>query len=808
MGFLGRHLKHAIRQLRRQPGLALTVIITLGLAVGANTAIFSFVNALLIRPFPFRDADQLVEIRSVRGGQLGKLSMLEVLEIKEQVSILEDIAAHSGGAGGYNYSGSGDGTPEEWRAVLTTGNLFEVLGVRFEVGGPWPSRVDRERDDRVILTNGVWQRSFAMQRDVVGSRITLDHAPGYTIDGALPPGFDFPRGIEVYRSIGGFTSYDKRDSRNVVGIGRIRRPHGIVRLQAELNAVARRWAERFPGTNAGLSLQAVPFRELYSGDARPYLLVLLGAVGFVLLIACSNVANLLLARGLSRYRETAVRIALGAGRREIIGQLLAESVVLSALAGCAGLALAWVWMRALRAMIGAQLPAWLSVELDGRVLMFTLAVSVFAGIASGLAPAVQLFRKADVGESLKQGGRSSSAGRAAGFLRDLMAMSQVALAVMLVAGAILLVRAFTDLQEQERGFRTDRISTFRVALGWKRYGGDAIWRYYERAQRELSEMPGIEAVAFAPSPPLSRQEEFPATVQLESQSVVDAMRNPYIHYQPISENYFGVMQIPLKAGRFFTQFDRKETDQVAILSERLAKLLWPSGDAIGRRLRYNPAAANPSPLRTVVGIVGSVQHNELGGEPSLDVYVPYRQANAANQYMLVRHRFASEAEFTAKAERSMHSIDHEQSVFNFVPYEQRVLDSVWQLRVSRLLLIVFGIVALSLAAIGVYGVTSYLVDQRQQEIGIRLALGATPMAVQAIVLKRGMVMGAIGVGAGLAGAFVLGRVLEGLLHGVRSGDIVSLGLTAAILLLATLAANSIPALRASRLDPVIVLRRG
>ena len=363
---LRRHIRYAFRQIRRQPGLALTVVLTLGLAVGANTAIFSFVNALLIRPFPFRDPDQLVEIHSVRGGQQGKMSMVEVLDIKEQVSVLDGIAAHSGGAGGYNYSG--EGRPEEWRAVLTTGNLFEVLGIPFEMGAKWPEIIDRQRDYRVILTHGVWQRSFGGRRDVVGAKITLDHAAGYEIHGVLPRGFDFPRGIEVYRSIGGFTSYDKRDSRNVVGIARIKRGHTIPRLQAELDAVSRRLAGQHPGTNAGLSFRAVSFREIYSGDVRPYLLVLLGAVGFVLLIAYGNVANLLLARALSRNRETAVRVALGAGRTEIIGQFVSESLVLSLLSTVAGLGLAWWWMKLLRALIGAQLPEWMVVDLDGRVL--------------------------------------------------------------------------------------------------------------------------------------------------------------------------------------------------------------------------------------------------------------------------------------------------------------------------------------------------------------------------------------------------------------------------------------------------------
>jgi putative ABC transport system permease protein len=794
-----------VRQVSRQPGQTLTVVLTLGLAIGANTAIFSFVNALLIRPFPFRDPDQLVEIHSVRGGQPGKMSMLEVVDIKEQVQSIESIAAHSGGGGGYNYSG--DGRPEGWRAVLTTGNLFEVLGVPFEVGGKWPEIFDRQRDYRVFLTHGVWQRAFGGSRDVVGKTIPLDHAPGYVIHGVLPREFDFPRGIEVYRSIGGFTSYDKRDSRNVVGIARIRRGHTIEQLQSQLDAVTRRLAEQYPDTNLGLSFRAVSFRELYSGDVRPYLLVLLGAVGFVLLIACGNVANLLLARALSRDRETAVRLALGARRTEIVAQFLSESLLLALLSATAGLGLAWWWMRILRMKIGAQLPEWMAVELDGRVLGFTICVSALASVLAALAPALQFSGPREIGKTLKEGGRSTSMGQGAGRLRDWMVAGEVAMAVVLVAGAGLLIRAFIDLQSQDKGFQEERLSTFRVALGWKRYiDQGSIARYYERAQEKLAGVPGIEAVAFAPNPPLVRQEDTaPNTVQSEGQPLQEAVRNPYVNYQSISENYFQVMRIPLKAGRVFANFDSKDSEPVAIVSERLARILWPDEQAIGRRLRYNPAGRATAPWLKVVGIAGNVQHRQLGGDPSLDVYVPYRQSAAANQYMLVRHRL-EQRDFIAKAEQAMWSIDAEQSVFNFATYEQRILDGIWQLRLSRMLLIIFGMLALALAATGIYSVMSYLVGQRKREIGIRLALGATPANVQALVIKRGLLLGGAGLTAGFGAALALGRLLERAVRGVNGTDVVSLTGALAVLLLMTLAASSVPAFRASRIDPVTTLR--
>jgi putative ABC transport system permease protein len=799
-----RNLSFSFRQIRRQPVFAGTVILTLGLAIGANTAIFSFVNALLIRPFPFHDPGQLVEIHSLRGGQRGKLSMREILDIQEQAPSIESIAAHTGSEGGYNFSG--EGKPEEWKTILTTGNLFEVLGTPLAVGAKWPQAVDRQRDYRVILTHSVWQRCFSGSRDVVGKKITLDHAAGYEIHGVTVAGFDYPQGVQVYRSIGGFAAYDKRDSRNLVGVARIRQPHSVGRLQSELDTISRHLAQQFPDTNAGLSFQAVAFRELYSGDVRPYLLVLLGAVGFVLLIACGNVANLLVSRALGREREIAVRVALGAGRSTILWQLLTESLTLAILAAGFGSGLAWWWMKLLRAMIGQQLPEWMVVSLDGRVLLFTAAVAVLAGVSSGLAPAMQ-FSRDSLGESLKDASRGSSGGKKISRLRDWMIVGEVALAVVLLSGAGLLIHGFLELQSQSKGFRTNRIATFRVALGWKRYTSlELTARYYERALEKLAGLPGIEGVGFISTPPLARlPEAAPTTVQVEGQSLSDALHNPYVTQPVISENYFTLMGIPLKAGRSFTTFDRANTEQVAIVSERLANVLWPGRNPLGQRILYNPSARTPGAWCKVVGVAGNVQRQELGGEPGLEMYVPYRQRIGPNQYMLVKTGL-QQRQFEQLAQQAMWSIDPEQSIFDFSTYDQLILDGIWQLRLSRVLLIVFAVVALILAAIGIYGVMSYLVGQRTREMGIRLALGATPSGVRTMVVRRGILLGVFGLAIGLFAAFALGRVLEHSLHGISGADPFSYATAVGVLLAVTFVASAVPAWRASRIDPAIALR--
>ncbi|HYP14911.1 MAG TPA: ABC transporter permease [Bryobacteraceae bacterium] len=803
--FLRNSAKVAFRQFRKQPGISASIVVTLALAIGANTAIFSFVNALLLKPFPFHEPDRLIEIYSVRGGQRGKLSMREVLDIKERVGAIESIAAHTGSAGGYNYSGDRGGKPEEWRAILTTGNLLHVLGLPLTLGGPWPEHSNRERDFRVILSYEIWQRSFGGRADVIGKTITLDHAPGYVIHGVAAPGLDFPHGVDVYRSIGGFTNYVNRGDRNVVAIARIKAGNSVVQLQSELDALSARLTEAYPASNAGLVIRSEGFREVYAGDVRAYLILLAGAVGFVLLIACANVANLLLSRALAREREIGVKVAIGAGRGHIFLELLTESTLLAAISALCGVVLAGWWVKALRKVIGTQLPQWLSVDLDPAVLLFTAAVAVFAAVVCGLAPAIHLARTSLSG-MLREGGRAGTSGPAAGRLRDAMIAAEVAFALMLLSAAGLLIQGFSRLQSQSTGFNADNVQTFRVALGWRRYGGERVTQYYERALSDLGRVPGITGVAIAPSPPLARQQEFtPDTVQLEGQSAREALRNPYVVHQSVSEAYFDLLRIPLKAGRSFTHFDGPTSEQVAIVSERLATRLWPGESPIGKRLRYGPMARNPLPMRVVVGIAGNVQQTRLGGEPGLDLYVPYRQAPTANQYVLARTRL-SEAQFRRHTEQVMYGIDSEQSFFDLASYQKRILDSVWQLRLSRSLLFVFAFVALVLAAIGIYSVMAYLVGQRTRELGIRLALGATPGEVQALVVRRSATVGGVGLSIGLAGAVALGVIAQGWIADIEMLDSMAYAVALLALGCVILGASWIPALRASRIDPASTLR--
>lgn len=575
----------------RQPGPALAIVSTLGLAIAATTTVFAFVDSLLLRPYPFRDPDQLVEIHSERGGQKGKLSMREVLDLRERVPSLQAIAAHTGSEGGYNFSG--EGRPEEWKTVLTTGDLFQVLGVPVAIGTTWPQPSDRTRDYAVVLSYGVWKRDFGGRNDVVGRRITLDHAPGYTIYGVTASGFDFPKGIEVYRSLGGFAAYERNGYRNVLAVARMRNGVGAARLAAELKRFSAQLAHDFPETNRGLVFTAESFRDLYSGDVRPYLWLLLGAVVLVLLMASGNVANMLLASATGRNREFAIRSALGASGREIVLQLMVESSALAALASVVGLLLSLWAVRLMRGLIGAELPEWMTIGIDARVLSFAAATGGLAAFISGMAPAIGLAHHSLTG-ALREGDRSSSASASANRLRDGMVVAQMAMAVVLLTGAGLLIRGFADLQSQRKGFESGGVSTFRVALGWKRYITSKLEaNYYERGLRRLEGEFGGGNVAFSSLPPLIQQEPTAfETVQAEGQSDDQWRHNPYVNRMPVSENFFSLLQIPVLAGRSFGQADTDDREPVAVVSQRLAAILWPSQSAIGKRLRYSPSSAS------------------------------------------------------------------------------------------------------------------------------------------------------------------------------------------------------------------------
>ena len=805
-----REVRFAARSLRKEPGFALIVAGALALGIGANSAIFSFINGLLLSPLPYREGDRLVRIQSQRGRETGMLSLLEILDLKEQATLFEGVASFRN----TQYNITGDGPPEALRAAVVNWNLFELLGVKPMLGATWPASHERISIFEIVLSYEVWQRRFGGDPGIVGKKIMLDAAP-YEVLGVMPPGFHFPLDADLYRRVppGDFNSRSTRESGL---IGRLRPGVSPAQAQAELNALAERWQRSFPETNTGMGLTLTPLRELYLGPAGAYLWLLLGAVAVVLLIACVNVASLMLTRALARERELAIRSALGADRRRLLLQMLAESLLLSLAGGALGLGLAFAGIRVLKMLLRLELPAWMEIGLDARVLGFTFLLSVVAAALTGLWPALRASRP-NLNEVLKEGGKSSAS---AGSLRArrILVTAQIALALVLLVGAGLLLQSFARLQRTELGFDAANLLTLKVDPPWSRYKYvHQTAPFYRRVVEEVERIPGVTAVGWNDSLPLAGQDVRAGAnrlaLEIEGQPREQQERNPFVNAQIVNHAYFAALGIPLRQGRSFTAHDTQETARVAVVSDAFAAQFWPGQSPLGRRIRlgqrnqnYRPAdAPAEEPWYEIAGVVGNVRQRSLTADAGLDVYLCDQQEFSPESYLAIRANRAPLALVDA-VRQAVWRVDPEQSVFDIRTMEARVLDTIWQQRLTGVVFALFAALALALAALGIYGVMNYAVRQRANELGIRMALGAQPRDVLKLVLGEGLTLALYGAGLGLVCAFALSRLAKHLLYGVSASDPATFAFVAALLLLVALLACYVPARRAMRVDPLVALR--
>ncbi|HEV8429438.1 MAG TPA: ABC transporter permease [Pyrinomonadaceae bacterium] len=801
-----KDLRYALRALRKRPGFSFVIIITLALGIGVTSAVFSYISAFLLQPLPYREPDRLVRITSMRGNEEGRLSMLELKDLREQTTVFESVAPYIPGAQ-YNYSG--DGPPEELSAILVSRDFFNVLGVTHLYGEAWPDNYDLERNFGVVLSYDLWRRRFGGDPNVLGRKITLDAAPFYTIYGVLPPDFNFPATSQLYRSIAinpRLPNYTDRDARNVYALARLKPGVTVEQAHAELDAFGRRLAQTYPNMNTGLSFEVKSLRDFYVGDVRAYLWLLFGAVGFVLLITCTNITSLLLSKSLNRQREIAVRTALGASRWRLLRQLLIESLLLSAVAGLVGLGTAWLWIRLLGSLIRSELPVWIKIAVDWRVLLFTVAISTLAGLVAGFVPAWQTSRS-NVNELLKEGAKGSSGSHQR--LRHALVVGEVALALMLLIGAGLMVKSFIRLQQTDLGFKPDRLLTLRVALPWRKYSSDdgpeKQRLFFQQLLQRLPAISGVEAAALTNNLPLSGEtQEGKTTFTVEGQSAHEQQQNPYINDLRVSPEYLRVMGIPLLRGRFLIESDTAKTDRVGVINRRFANLIWPGQEAIGKRIKVG-GVDSKSRWTTIVGVVGDVKHERVASDSSLDLYVSYQQVLDANMYLLLRTKVPP-LSLADQATREVWASDPEQSTFNIVAMDRRVADAIWQRRMSGTLILIFAGLALALSAIGIYGVMSYTVTQRTRELGIRMAMGATPKNVLQLVVLQGAKLIGIGITIGLFGSFAVSRVLSGFLYNVSPSDPVTYLLVTLFLAVCALFACWIPARRATKVSPLVALR--
>jgi len=808
MGGLFADVKYALRMLRRSPGVTAAAVLALALGIGANTAIFSVVDGVLLRPLPYPDSGALVTVHhgSTRLNLFtAPLSYPEYLDVVAQTRTLESVGGWVDG----DINFAGGGSPERVLIRVATPSLLPTLRVTPVVGRNFlPEETVKGRDHVAIISYTLWQRQFGGARDAIGRTVRLDGAD-YQIIGVLPRDFVLDRPVDVWMPLStADESIKVRNAHFLTVLGRKRAGATPATVASDLDAVARYETDTFPDMfppSYGFALRARPYLDEVVGDVRLPLFVLLGAVAFVLLIACANVANLLLARAASRQREMAIRAALGARRGRIVRLLLTESVVLSLAGGALGLGFATWGIDVLLAM--TSLPRVGEVGLHLEVLLFTSAVAIATGAAFGLVPAIAASRP-DLQSSLKDGSRGATAGR--GRLRKALVIAEVALSLVLLVGAGLMVRSFLRLRNVDPGFRPDHALMLRVSLpvpdsnvsdsDRKRFAA-----FYERAVDRLGRLPGVSAVGGCNLIPLDGGQT-DRLFDIEGYAPGPQDERPDAQNRQVVGDYFRAIGIPLVRGRFFAASDTRDAPPVVVVNATFAKKFFPHGDALGKRIRLGALGPLEFPWGTIVGVVGDVRAYGLDDAPKPEMYWSALQGQTYPSMALVMRTTGEPTALGATARAAIAEVDPVQPIFDVQPVEAVVASSLGQRRFTLTLMLVFGIVALVLAAVGIYGVMAYTVAQRTQEIGIRVALGARPLGVLALVLKDGMTLVGIGLVLGAAGALALTRVASSLLWGVSTTDATTYVVLAALLAAVALVAIVIPARRATRVDPMQALR--
>ena len=813
-------IRFALRAFAKNPWFALAAVLSLAIGIGANTSIFSVANALLFRPLPYENPDRLVILwnRSLGLGITQDwFSTAQYFDIKTGHHGFEQIAIAIGG----NFNLTGQGEPERVGAMRVSSNLLPMLGAHPALGRLLtPDEDSPGRPSTAILTDGMWARHFGRDPHVIGRSIIINGQP-YEVVGSLPQNFLLPQ--EVLPLLDGTEQADiflpvplapgaaqVRDHEDYNIIGKLKPGVSPQQAQAEMDTITaglrRQFPENYP-PNGGLTFSIVPLLEQVVGNVRRSLWVLLGSVGFVLLIACANVANLMLSRAVARQQEIAVRTALGATRWHIVRQLLTESLLLSLSGGALGIFICSVTVRSIHIFGTKSIPRLQDVGIDGRVLLFTLLLSIFAGILFGLAPALRVARL-DLNSTLKDASRGS-AGTSAVWgrgnnLRRLLVVSELALSLVLLIGAGLLIRSFARLQNVSPGFNPRGVLTFDLTMTGRKYNDkQTVLNTYRQLWERLENAPGAIAAGGITSLPLS--DAFAWTpITVEGRVPLPGEKFLNADERVVGGHYFEAMEIPLRKGRFFNEQDDATKPVAVIVDEYMADQLWPGQDPIGKRIHIVELPAK-DPWQTVVGVVGRVKQDSLDSNPRIAFYLAHSQFPSRAMTVAFRGRTGPAATLSA-TKNELRNLDPDLPMYYVRTMDERVNESLARQRFSMLLLGVFAVVALALATIGIYGVMSYLVNQGTRELGIRIALGASQRSILSLVVRQGMALAFSGVAIGLAAAFLLTRLIRSLLFGVEATDPITFAGIALLLAMIALLATYIPAQRAARIDPLISLR--
>jgi putative ABC transport system permease protein len=800
-------LRYALRTLRSNPGFAAVAILTLALGIGANSAIFSVANALLLKPLPFENLDRLVAVRESLPNQGLKATAVSPADFRDwtaQQSAFQHLAAYRVRSATL----TGGGEPELLRATFVSPDFFSALQTNAAHGRILlPEESQPGRDRIVVISHGLWQRRFAGAPGVVGSEITLD-GRAVTVVGILPLGFSFPFGTDVWGPLAlAPQQWEQRDTRNLYVLAQLKPGVAVAQAQADMQGVALRIEQQHPLTNTGLAVSVIPLRDLQSAFSRPLLLVLLGMAGFLLLIACANVASLLFARSAARAKEIALRTALGASRWRIVRQLLAESLVLSCAGAAAGLLLArWAadYVRdSLPPGIARHMTGWDRIGLDAGVLALTMAVALLTTLLFGLLPALRTSRP-DLNATLKEGGRPSGAGRRSRVWSALVAV-EVALALVLLAGAGLTVKGFWRILRLFDGADPAGILMLQTGLPETKYKDpQRIAEFYEQVAARMAAMPGVTSVSTASNTPLNNRPNPVVELLIEGRPALQPGERQPADLVVISPGYFSTLGISLLRGRPFAENDAALALPVAILNEMAARRYWPNENPLGRRIRRSGAAGDPQWI-TIVGIAADVKQGWFDKEIRPQLYLPAAQSPRLGMTFLLRTA-ADPKSLAATVRAQVLAVDPHQPVEHLQTLEEMFIEETSPFRFAAELMLAFGSIALLLAAVGVFGVMSYSVTQRTHEIGVRIALGARRGDVLRMMIRHALLTASLGLAAGLPLALALGRLMAGQLFGVVALEYAVLAGIALLLLGVALAASLIPTLRAARVDPMLALR--
>jgi predicted permease len=798
--------RYGLRQFRKNPGFTAVAVLTLALGIGANTAIFSVVNGVLLRPLPFRDPSRLVLIAEESSFSVISTSYENYLDWRDQSHSFESMEATRGGT----ITLTGAGEPERLNVRMATAGLFPMLGINAQIGRTFLSEEDRPGGTPVaLLSYGLWQRRFGGSPDAIGKTINLDSQP-YTVVGILPGGFQILQPADVFLP---FMPWAKSlpDDRNwhpgIIPLARLKR--GVSREQArvEMVEITKRLEQQYPDYNTGTSADVVGLQDQIVQNSRPALLLLLGAVSFVLLIACVNVANLLLARAASRGREVAIRTAMGAGRGRVIRQLLTESVLLSLAGGLLGVLMAWAALGALLRIAAGSIPQGTPIGLDPWVLAFTAIVSLFTGLLFGIVPALRT-AKLDLREALNEGSRGSTAGPGQHRLRGTLVAMEIALAMLLLVGSGLLLRSFSRLQEVPPGFQPDHLLVADIPLSSTAYAKpEDRYQFFDRLVERAKALPGVRSAAAASFLPVSGGGSI-IHFNISGRPPKSPHEFVAAGYRAITPNYLETLGVPLQHGRLFTNGDYEKSPAVVVINTTMARTFFPNENPLGKRLQLGALPDQQVPTMEIVGVVGDVRPG-LGVDPQAEMYLPYRQADLllpVFQLSLVMRTAAEPTLQTAALRSALAEIDPNQPLVKIRTMEENMATTSAQPRFRAWLIGIFAMLALLLAAVGVYGVMSYAVAKRTSEIGVRLALGAQPLDVFTIIVGEGLRLALFGVGIGLILALALTRLLQSFLFGISAYDPLTFIEVSVLLTLVAAAASYFPARRATRVDPMIALR--